>query len=117
MNIFDFPSAIIATISQAISKGIKDPSNLADLVFYWHHPELRGSGIRKGMNNYDELSKEWLSYYDLFAREYGPVAPKSGGNSDRTSWRPYENRTSMASVSSVPTSRPGRHDHRNTNVR
>jgi hypothetical protein len=90
MNLFDFPSAIIATISQAISKGIKDPSNLADLVFYWHHPELRGSGIRKGMNNYDELSKEWLSYYDLFARKYGPVAPKPGDNSDRTSWRPYE---------------------------
>ena len=90
MNLFDFPSAIVATISQALSQGIDDPSKLADLVFYWHHPELRASGIRKGMKNFDELSKEWLSYHDMFVSAYGNPSPAPVDPGEEAVWRPYK---------------------------
>lgn len=59
------PLAWPAVLQNAIDAGIIDSGELADILFYLHHPERKGRPISKSEPNYPQLVKEWKNFRRL----------------------------------------------------
>ena len=58
-----------AAVAEAIGAGIRDPNDLADLVFFMHHPERMAAGIGRLIDqkepNFVKLRAEWNQHRNI----------------------------------------------------
>lgn len=52
-------------VQRAIQAGIRDSEDLADMVFFMHHPERKGRALDPGEPDFKILSKEWKAWRTL----------------------------------------------------
>jgi phosphatidylserine/phosphatidylglycerophosphate/cardiolipin synthase-like enzyme/V8-like Glu-specific endopeptidase len=68
-------------IDEAIGAGVKDPKDLADLIFFMQHHDRVVSGVGKPINPRDpeffKLREEWTLYHTIASRRLNPSAPCS----------------------------------------
>lgn len=65
-------------LSDLIAAGVKNAKDLADLVFFMHHPERvtggRGSLLKPDENAFVKLRAEWDLYHTIARRKLSPAA-------------------------------------------
>jgi len=66
-------------VAEALAAGIRNPNDLADIIFFMQHPELMSSGVGKPISRNDseffKLRAEWELYRTIAKRRLTPSAP------------------------------------------
>lgn len=77
-------------IASRILAGDRDVNTLTNVVFYARHPERQGQPIRRGENEFEQLSREWLDIRDSLVRpalaRAGQI-PVSPATTTKTGWK------------------------------
>ncbi len=69
------PLAWPLVVQRAIEAGIRDSGELANIVFFLHHPERRGRALNSSEPNFKKFSEEWKAWRTLIE----PMLKKTSG--------------------------------------
>jgi D-alanyl-D-alanine dipeptidase len=82
-TVLNAPSGGVESVAirLAVTFGYRDENQLTNLVFFFRHPERKGSKLQKGEPGFKSLSREWLEIRNNLVRPIlaGRPSPSSGG--------------------------------------